>query len=93
MMIWTIGHIVSACNVVHYAIDQKDEPNHYDNWTGHLLAHVDTTYMMHTQNNCPKKLPFSGRRSVSSLRETIGRPMPSEMVSFDGTVLDDLEYY
>ena len=85
MMMWTLCGIVRACNAVHYAIDQKDEPHHYDNWTGHLLAHVDVTYMMHTKTQCPQKSPFPGRRSASLLREKIEKSMPSEMAYFYGT--------
>ena len=92
MMLWCLCSMISACNPLHYAIDQKVSPHRYDGWTAHLLAHINKTYMKHNEVRCPQKSPFSGV-SNEKLRVLVEKFMPEEMLSYSGASDDHPEYY
>lgn len=81
MMLWTVVGMVSSCNSLHYAIDQKRGGHHYDNYSAYILAHVNTYYMKHRDSSCPKKSPFNGRKSVSFLLGMIEKLLPHHMTT------------
>ena len=83
MMLWTLVGMVSACNPLHYAIDQRVVGHHYNNYSGHLLAHINTQYMKHCVSTCPNKSPFSGSRSSSFLLSKLENSMPRNMILGD----------
>ena len=83
MMLWSLVGIVSACDELHYAIDQK-YVHSYDNWTGHILAHIDTHYMKHSDNRVPRKTPFvGGKTTQSQLVELLEKCLPSSIRDAD----------
>ena len=93
MMTWVLCGIVSACGPLHYAVDQRITPHHYNDWTGHVLAHIDSNYMKHRDSRCPKKSPFNGKRNASSLRTVIEKSMPLEMAFYCGPYEEDPESF
>ncbi len=81
MMLWVLVGMTSCCNDLHYAIDQKQGGHHFDNFTGYLLAHINAHYMKHRDSTCPRKSPFSGRKSSSFLLKKIENCLPPRMNS------------
>jgi len=81
MMLWTLVGMVSACNDLHYAIDQKRGGHRYDYHSGHLLAHINAHYMKHRDSKCPRKSPFNGRNSAASLLTKVEKSLPQDMRS------------
>jgi hypothetical protein len=79
MMLWTVVGMVSACNLLHYAIDQKSIGHSYDNFSGYLLAHINAHYMKHRDSSCPRKSPFNGRKSSSFLLTKFENALPPYM--------------
>lgn len=80
MMLWTVVGMVSACNMLHYSIDQKSIGHHYNNYSAYLLAHIHHHYMKHSDSTCPPKSPFSGKRSSSFLNQKLERCLPLSMM-------------
>jgi len=92
-MLWCLCSMISACNTLHYAIDQKSSPHRYDGWTGHVLAHINKTYMKHNMSRCPAKSPFSGNVTMKKLRVLVEKVMPKDMSDYSGSLNDCPEYF
>lgn len=73
MMLWLLAGIISACNNIHYAIDQRVTPHAFDNFSGHILAHIDSQYMLHRDSGRIGKSPFGGKISAAKLRKLLER--------------------
>ena len=73
MMLWLLAGIISACNHIHYAVDQKATPHAFDNFSGHILAHIDSQYMLHRDSGRIGKSPFGGKISATKLRKLLER--------------------
>lgn len=56
--LWTVVGMMSACftTLTRY-IDQKRELGVVINFSGYLLAHINTCYMKHRGGVCPRKSP------------------------------------
>ena len=93
MMLWSLCSMISACNTLHYAIDQKLSPHRFDGWTAHFLAHINKVYMKHNESKCPGKSPFIGSASMSKLRVLVEKFMPEDMLKYCGSSDGNPEYF
>ena len=91
MMLWVVVGMVSSCNELHYAIDQRVGGHHYNNYTGYLLAHINSQYMKHRDSVCPRKSPFSGSKSASFILKKLENCLPQRMRS--NVRSDDESYF
>lgn len=85
MMLWSLVGMVSGCADLHYAMDQKKTPHHYNGVSGHLLTHINSDYMKHRVNNSPKNSPFSSGVALDRVKNALYQLMPNAMKSYSGT--------
>ena len=84
MMQWALAGIIVGCKELHCAIDQKSRPFHYNDWAGHVLAHLHGHCMKSDDIAAPSGSPFKpGRKSDNTfVRTKIEMSMPNDMKNF-----------
>ena len=94
MMLWSLVGIIAASKEVHHAIDTKKRAFRYDEWSGHVMAHVHHTCMKYDDSVSPRGSPFKPKRPQKFILNVMERCLPEAMQTDNGNadVSPDLFY-
>ena len=53
---------------LHFAMDQKDLTSHHKDWSGHMLAHLNSTYLRYGTSRNSNGSPFNPKRNKKTLK-------------------------
>ena len=93
MMLYCLAAVISGCKQLHCMIDQKALPFHFNEWEGHMLAHLHGQCMTFADAKKPSDSPFSSKIKVDRLIELIEKRMPEEMSLYSGDRYENPELY
>lgn len=95
MMLWVLSSLISGCKELHSGIDKKTKPFRYDEWAGHMLAHIHNHCVKSDENRTPRGSPFRPTRDNSFILDVLEKSMPFHYYDFDyddtGARNDDVE--
>lgn len=93
MMLYCLAAVISGCKQLHCMIDRKSLPFHYDEWEGHMLAHLHGECMTFADPMKAGDSPFSCNIKEDRLMKFIEKRMPDEVSNYPADSYENPELF